>query len=93
MSSRGVYNQSLVKNKGIFFTPYNYSSIITGLNTIQDMWPILSRMAESYMPIILDNLSIDGQIHKYLYTYLNTFQTKQARKFLPANTYSIPITQ
>ena len=93
LSSRGVYNQSLVKNKGIFFTPYNYSSIITGLNTIQDMWPILSRMAESYMPIILDNLSIDGQIHKYLYTYLNTFQTKQARKFLPANTYSIPITQ
>gem|GEM_PF-756923 len=93
LSSRGVYNQSLVKNKGIFFTPYNYSSIITGLNTIQDMWPILSRMAESYMPIIRDNLSIDGQIHKYLYTYLNTFQTKQARKFLPANTYSIPITQ
>lgn len=93
LASRGVYNQSLVKNKGIFFTPYNYSSIITGLNTIQDMQPILNRMAESYMPVIQDKLAIDGQIHKYLYAYLNTFQTKQARKFLPANTYSIPITQ
>ena len=93
LASRGVYNQSLVKNKGIFFTPYNYSSIITGFNTIQDMQPILNRMAESYMPVIQDKLSIDGQIHKYLYAYLNTFQTKQARKFIQARTYSIPVTQ
>jgi hypothetical protein len=93
LSSRGVYNQSLVTNKGIFFTPYNYSSIITGLNTIQDMQPILNRMAESYMPIIQDKLAIIGQIHKYLYAYLNTFQTKQARKLIPSTTYSIPVTQ
>jgi hypothetical protein len=93
LASRGVYNQSLIKNKGIFFTPYNYSSIITGLNTIQDMQEILNRMAESYMTIIQDRLAIDGQVHKYLYAYLNTFQTKQARKLIPTNTYSIPITQ
>lgn len=93
LASRGVYNQSLVQNKGIFFTPYNYSSIITGLNTIQDMHPIIERMADSYMPIIQDKLAIDGQIHKYLYAYLNTFQTKQARKLITATTYSIPITQ
>lgn len=93
LSSRGIYNQSLVKNKGIFFTPYNYSSIITGLNTIQDMQLILNRMAESYMSIIQDKLAIKGQIHKYLYAYLNTFQTKQARKLIPSTTYSIPVTQ
>lgn len=93
LASRGLYNQSLVQNKGIFFTPYNYSSIITGLNIIQDMHHILARMAESYMPIIQDKLAIDGQIHKYLYAYLNTFQTKQARKFIQARTYSIPVTQ
>jgi hypothetical protein len=57
------------------------------------MQPILNRMAESYMPIIQDKLAIDGQIHKYLYAYLNTFQTKQARKFIQARTYSIPVTQ
>jgi hypothetical protein len=93
LASRGISNQSLIQNKGIFFTPYNYSSIITGLNTIQDMQPILNRMSESYMPIIQDKLAIDGQIHKYLYAYLNTFQTKQARKLIPATTYSIPVTQ
>lgn len=93
LASRGIYNHSLIQNKGIFFTPYNYSSIITGLNTIQDMQPILNRIADSYMPIIQDKLAIDGQIHKYLYAYLNTFQTKQARKFIQARTYSIPVTQ
>lgn len=93
LASRGAYNQSLIDNKGIFFTSYNYSSIITGLNIIQDMHHILARMAESYMTIIQDKLAIDGQIHKYLYAYLNTFQTKQARKFLPSPTYSITITQ
>lgn len=93
LASRGIYNQSLIDNKGIFFTSYNYSSIITGLNIIQDMYPILERMAASYMPIIQDKLAIDGQIHKYLYAYLNTFQTKQSRKFLPSPTYSITITQ
>lgn len=92
LAARGVYNQSLVKNKGIFFSTYNYSSIITGLNTIQDMKNILNRMAISYIPIIQDKLSIDGQIHKYLYAYLNTFQAKQAKKLIPATTYSIPIT-
>ena len=92
LAARGVYNQSLVKNKGIFFSTYNYSSIITALNTIQDMKEILNKMATSYVPIIQDNLSIDGQIHKYLYAYLNTFQAKQAKKLIPAPTYSIPIT-
>jgi glycosyltransferase involved in cell wall biosynthesis len=90
--ARGVYNQSLVKNKGIFFSTYNYSSIITALNTIQDMKEILTKMAISYVPIIQDKLSIDGQIHKYLYAYLNTFQAKQTKKLIPATTYSIPIT-
>lgn len=92
LAARGVYNQSLVKNKGIFFSAYNYSSIITALNTIQDMKNILNKMATSYVPIVQDKLSIDGQIHKYLYAYLNTFQAKSARKFVPAPTYSIPIT-
>jgi len=92
LAARGLYNQSLVKNKGIFFTTYNYSSIITGLNTIQDMQVILNKMAMSYLPIIQDRLSIDGQIHKYLYAYLNTFQSKQSRKLVSTNTYSIPVT-
>jgi hypothetical protein len=92
LAARGLYNQSLVKNKGIFFSTYNYSSIITALNTIQDMKSILNKMAISYMPIIQDKLSVDGQVHKYLYAYLNTFQSKQARKLVPATTYSIPVT-
>jgi len=92
LASRGIYNQELVQNKAIFFSSYNYSSIITALNTIQDMQVILKKMAVSYMPIIQDKLAIDGQIHKYLYAYLNTFQTKQAKKLIPATTYSIPVT-
>jgi glycosyltransferase involved in cell wall biosynthesis len=93
LASRAIYNQSLVKNKGIFFNSYNYSSIITALNTIQDMQVILNKMAISYIPIIKDKLSVDGQIHKYLYAYLNTFQNKHSRKLVPATTYSIPVTQ
>ena len=92
LAVRGVYNQSLIKNKGIFFSTNNYSSIITGLNTIQDMQVILNKMAMSYLPIIQDRLSIDGQIHKYLYAYLNTFQNKRLKKLIPATTYSIPVT-
>jgi|688.fasta_scaffold07267_15 glycosyltransferase involved in cell wall biosynthesis len=93
LASRAIYNQSLVKNKGIFFNSYNYSSIITALNTIQDMQVILNKMAISYIAIIKDKLSVDGQIHKYLYAYLNTFQNKHSRKLVPATTYSIPVTQ
>lgn len=93
LAARGLYNQELLQNKGIFFSSYNYSSIITAFNSIQDMQGILQKIAINYMPIIQDKLSVDGQVHKYLYAYLNTFQTKQSRKFLPSPTYSITITQ
>ncbi len=92
LAARGLYNESLIQNKGIFFSTCNYSSIITAFNTIQDMQVILNKMAINYVPVIQDRLSIDGQVHKYLYAYLNTFQNKQARKLVPATTYSIPVT-
>jgi glycosyltransferase involved in cell wall biosynthesis len=91
LASKGAYNQELIKANGIFFTPYNYSSIVTGLNIIEDMYPILKRIASEYMPIIQDILSIEGQVHKYLYAYLNTFEAKKARKYLEKPRFSIPV--
>jgi glycosyltransferase involved in cell wall biosynthesis len=91
LASKGAYNQELIQNTGILFTPYNYSSIVTGLNIIEDMHPILKRKAIEYMPIIQDILSIEGQVHKYLYAYLNTFEAKKIRKSKPEPTLSIPV--
>jgi glycosyltransferase involved in cell wall biosynthesis len=91
LASKGAYNKELIQNTGIFFTPYNYSSIVTGLNIIEDMHPILKRKASEYMPIIQDILSIEGQVHKYLYAYLNTFEAKKARKSIGEPTLSIPV--
>ena len=91
LASKGAYNQELIKANGIFFTPYNYSSIVTGLNIIEDMYPILKRIASEYIPIIQDILSIEGQVHKYLYAYLNTFEAKKARKYLEKPRFSIPV--
>jgi hypothetical protein len=92
LAAQGMVNEALIRNAGRIFTPYNYSSIMTSLSTIQDMYPILKRKAMAYIPEIQDRLSLDGQIHKYIFVYVNTFQ----KKFRQApqetqSTYSIPV--
>ena len=91
LACRGIWNKKLIGNHGIFFSSLNYSSIITALNTVEDMSLLLSRRAAQYTPIIRDTLSLERQVDMYILTYLRTFQLKEKLSQQQNPTYSIPV--
>lgn len=87
--SRNLNNNSLIKQNGLYFVDNNLSSIFNMLKFMEGVYHLMTIRAINFAPKARELFTLDGQINKYIFIYVNAFRSKFRSKVQEEK--SIPI--
>lgn len=86
---RNLNNSSLIKQNGLYFIDNNLSSIFNMFKFMEGVYHLMTIRSVKLAPKIQELFTLDGQINKYIFVYVNAFQSKFKSQIQEEN--SIPI--
>jgi len=89
--SRNSNNLSLIKQNGLYFVDNNLSSIFNMLKFMEGVYHMMTIRAVKFAPQAKSLFSIDSQINKFIFIYINAFKSKFNTQIQEEKSVSISI--
>lgn len=89
LSHRDSVHMNLVNRHGLHYTKENISSFIHNMRFMEEAYSVLAQFAYDYAKEFRENHTVEGQVNKYIYIYVNAFVKEKQRQLAKESESSI----
>lgn len=91
LSPRDSVHMNLVNRHGLHYSIENMSSLIHNMRFMEEAYSMLSQFAYDYAKTFRENHTLEGQINRYIYIYVNSFVRERKHQLQKSTASSIVI--